>query len=197
MGTSSNDSAALGSVDAADAVDVVGRLSLIENRWAPDGDSDAIAAYRDRADHQKQSAAILLVEDSPADVLLIRETLKALPIRLIVARDGEEALHVLGDESRRPDLIILDLNLPKLDGFGVLEQYRPAKVPIVVFSSTRNTEEAERALSLGARDFVHKPVEFRDFVGAVEGMIARFLPGIVPVTRAHKAKSDSELRLES
>jgi CheY-like chemotaxis protein len=181
LGTSSNDSAAPGSIDLSDAIEVLASLSAIENRWAPDGDSELRAAYRNGDDHEKQSAAILVVEDSPADVLLIRETLKGLPIKLVVARDGEEALTVLADESRRPDLIILDLNLPKLDGFGVLEQYRPALVPIVIFSSTQNTTEAQRALSLGAREFVHKPIEFPDFVSAVEGIIARFLPGVVRV----------------
>jgi two-component system, chemotaxis family, response regulator Rcp1 len=82
---------------------------------------------------------ILLVEDNPGDIRLVVEALKSceIPAELTVAADGEKALALLREEVVKPDLVILDLNIPKVSGISLLEQYRSKeKPPIVIFSST-------------------------------------------------------------
>lgn len=120
---------------------------------------------------------IFLVEDNPADVLLTRQALSKypIPLNLQVARDGEQALQTLTSPEFKPKLIILDLNMPKIDGHTVLERYRSKDVPVVIFSSGSNELEVQRALALGAREYVKKPIGFRPFVDAVCGIVDRWL----------------------
>jgi two-component system, chemotaxis family, response regulator Rcp1 len=122
--------------------------------------------------------AVLLVEDNPADVLLVRKALqeRCNKIRLTVAENGQDGLALLMHGMKTPDLVILDLNLPMLDGFGVLAGYRPREAPVVVFSSTRNPDEVEKALALGAYDFVQKPGDLRSFIEAIKRMAGLFIP---------------------
>jgi two-component system response regulator len=125
--------------------------------------------------------SILLVEDNPDDEEL---TLRALDRNLIanqvvVAHDGEEALdYVFGrgawagrDPADLPALILLDLNLPKLDGLGVLRQIRAdertRRAPVVILTSSREQQDLVRGYDLGANSYVRKPVEFDEFVEAV------------------------------
>jgi two-component system response regulator len=124
---------------------------------------------------------ILLVEDNPDDEEL---TLRALDRNLIanevvVAHDGEEALDfVFGrgawagrDPADLPALILLDLNLPKLDGLGVLRQIRAdertRRAPVVILTSSREQQDLVRGYDLGANSYVRKPIEFDEFVEAV------------------------------
>ena len=91
-----------------------------------------------------EPAHILLVEDSAGDKLLVQQVLASCPVafKLHVARDGEQALQMLADANLEVDLIILDLNLPKICGLGVLERYHPKDTPVVVFSaSSRQTDK--------------------------------------------------------
>jgi two-component system response regulator len=83
---------------------------------------------------------ILLIEDGAGDVLLFRHALEEYPrsVSLRVARDGEQALQILGEPMAKPDLIILDLNLPKLSGISVLERFGSREVPIVIFSTAKS-----------------------------------------------------------
>ena len=83
---------------------------------------------------------ILLVEDNAGDALLIDEVLResSTPVNLHVARDGMQALLMLAGDLAKPDLIILDLNMPILSGHAMLEKYHPVNVPVVVFSSSWN-----------------------------------------------------------
>lgn len=120
---------------------------------------------------------VFLIEDNPADVLLTRQALSKypIPIKIRVAKDGEQALMTLTTPECRPNLIILDLNMPKVDGHTVLERYRAKDVPIVIFSSGGNELEIQRALALGAREYVKKPIGFRPFVDAVCGIVDRWL----------------------
>ena len=123
---------------------------------------------------------IFLVEDNPADVLLTRQALSKypFPLHIQVAQDGEQALTTLTSPEFKPKLIILDLNMPKVDGHTVLERYRSKDVPVVIFSSGSNEAEVQRALKLGAREYVKKPIGFRPFVEAVYGIVDRWLgPG--------------------
>jgi CheY-like chemotaxis protein len=119
---------------------------------------------------------VFVIEDNPADVALIRVVLSGFPLHILVAKDGEQALQMLRTPGFEPQLIILDLNMPRVDGQTVLQQYRQDKVPIVVFSSSENHQEAQRALALGAREYVHKPIRFEPYAAAVRGIVNRWLP---------------------
>ena len=120
---------------------------------------------------------VLLVEDNAGDVLLVRRTLAEgpVPVNLHLAQDGEQALQVLSDPDFTPDLIILDLNLPRVPGSTVLERYQSKKTPIIIFSSSWNDIEVRRAKELGACEFVQKPIELEAFTAAISGMIARWV----------------------
>ena len=120
---------------------------------------------------------VFLVEDNPADVLLVRVALSQfpLPLKLLVAKDGEQALKMLSSADFQPQLIILDLNMPRVDGQTVLQQYQPKKIPIVIFSSTQNKAEVQKALALGAREYVQKPIGFEPYADAVRGIVNRWI----------------------
>jgi len=111
---------------------------------------------------------ILLVEDNPGDVVLLREALAGVGLAegLESARDGEEALSTLERRAavgeRLPDLVLLDLNLPRLNGREFLERL-PARVPeplpaVVVLSSSESPEDREHAIRHGAAGFLGKPL---------------------------------------
>ena len=117
---------------------------------------------------------ILLVDDNPADVRMVRDGLKeALPeARLSVAADGVEAIRFLRREGHftrcpRPDLIILDLRLPKKSGFDVLVEIKTdpmlSNIPVVVQSSSEAPIDIQRAYSLHANCYITKPAGFDEF----------------------------------
>lgn len=126
---------------------------------------------------------ILLVEDNPADVRLTREALADAKIRnhLTVAQDGAEAMAVLRREGRHvngatPDLILLDLNLPKKSGHEVLaeikEDSRLHSIPVVILTSSSAEQDIARMYELQANCYVVKPVgleEFFTIVKSIEG----------------------------
>ena len=118
---------------------------------------------------------ILLVEDSPADVRLTQEALRegGLEHDLHVARDGDEALAFLRREDHhadapRPDLILLDLNLPGKDGREVLADVKNdpdlRRVPVVVLTTSKAEEDVVRTYDLHANCFITKPVGLENFV---------------------------------
>ena len=119
-------------------------------------------------------AEVLLVEDSVGDVLLTRQILTQLPIRLRIARDGLQALLMLADPSFKPALVILDLNIPDISGHEVLARYHPSNPPVVIFTSSWNDTEKTRALSMGARDYVIKPMDLDEYSSAVRGMVEKW-----------------------
>jgi CheY-like chemotaxis protein len=122
---------------------------------------------------------ILLVEDNPNDVEMTVRALKAGPVRLTnhltIARDGQEALDILfghGDgEVSKPSLILLDLNLPKVDGREVLEKIKAdrklKRIPVVVLTVSSREEDIAHCYDLGVNTFVTKPVRFEDFIQVV------------------------------
>ena len=116
---------------------------------------------------------VLFVEDSAGDALLTTQILaESLPqIKLYIARDGEQALAMLADTQFRPAMIILDLSLPKLSGFEVLERSPRKDVPVVIFSASSRGSDVERTLSLGAKEYVHKPLNMSDYRNAVLQMV--------------------------
>jgi len=127
-----------------------------------------------RASYGQEGSAlrIFLIEDNPGDILLIQQILTATiaSVEIRLAMDGEQALRMLADPGFKPDLIILDLNIPKVPGIAILAQCKPA-APIVVFSSSSNPAEIQRAKELGVREFVQKPIDFEEFDRVVKRMI--------------------------
>jgi chemotaxis family two-component system response regulator Rcp1 len=124
---------------------------------------------------------ILLVEDNEGDIRLTREALKEGRIRnrLHVVSDGEQALAFLRNEGEyrevpRPDLILLDLNLPRLDGREVLATIKNdsslKQIPVVVLTSSRTEQDLLRAYDLHANCFITKPVEFEQFIEVVRSI---------------------------
>lgn len=125
---------------------------------------------------------ILLVEDNPDDEALTMRAFKKshLANDVIVARDGVEALdYVFGtgayegrDIADKPHLILLDLKLPRLDGMDVLKRIRSDErvnlIPVVVLTSSREQEDMVRSYALGANSYIRKPVDFNQFVQAVQ-----------------------------
>ena len=121
---------------------------------------------------------ILLIEDGAGDVLLFRHALDDYPrtITVRVARDGDQALQILGELTLNLELIVVDLNLPKISGISVLERFGSREVPIVIFSSSQNAAEIEHALELGAAEFVQKPIDLQSFRAAVRGILDKWIP---------------------
>jgi len=114
---------------------------------------------------------ILLAEDNPADIYLIREALKhhAVTASLRVATDGKDVLEQISRrDTAAPALIILDLNLPRHDGIEVLEVIRTisglADVPVVVLTSSDSPRDRLNALHLGATRYIRKPSNLNDFL---------------------------------
>jgi|SRR5579859_193535 len=119
---------------------------------------------------------LLLAEDNPGDVRLIREALRTSSIasELVVAYDGAQALKYL--RSSQFDLAILDLNLPKYDGQAILQLCAMANgaPAFVVFTSSGRHTDRELALLVGAKDYVVKPTDLGEFIQAVHGILARW-----------------------
>ena len=124
---------------------------------------------------------ILLVEDNPGDARLTQEVFKLnkMPKTLSVVEDGVEALAFLRQEGKyagapRPDLILLDLNLPKKDGRQVLAAIKNdsslRRIPVVVLTTSRDQEDVMNAYDLNANCFLTKPVDFDQFAKLVEAI---------------------------
>ena len=136
---------------------------------------------------------ILLVEDNPGDVRLTKEALKEGKVysNLHWAKDGVEALRFLKregkhDKAPRPDIILLDLNLPKKDGREVLAVIKSdpdlRRIPVVVLTTSKEEEDVLRAYNLAANCYVAKPVEFDEFMKVIQ-MIEDFWLTIVALPR--------------
>jgi len=124
---------------------------------------------------------ILMVDDNPADVDLAREALNGThrPYRLLSVPDGEEALSFLAHkgaytQAATPDLLLLDLNLPRKDGRHVLAEIKRnpqlAKIPVVVFTTSRAFSDVVSSYELGANCYVRKPGTLPEFLATVRGV---------------------------
>ena len=127
---------------------------------------------------QASPVEILLVEDSPADVRLTIEALRDAKVRnnLHVAADGEEAMAFLRREGAHadavhPDLILLDLNLPKKDGREVLEEIKAdpqlRRIPVVILTTSEAEQDILRSYDLHANCYITKPVDLDQFITVV------------------------------
>jgi CheY-like chemotaxis protein len=121
---------------------------------------------------------VLLIEDDPGDVLMTREAFEDYKLvnQLSVVQDGVEAMSFLQreagfEDAPRPDLVLLDLNLPRMDGREVLEAIKSdpelASIPVVVLTTSEAEEDVLRSYSLHANAYVTKPVDFDRFINVV------------------------------
>jgi two-component system response regulator len=129
-----------------------------------------------------RSHVILLVEDNPDDAHLALRAFEQSPVpnEIVLARDGQEALDYLfatgsfaaRDPKSVPDVVLLDLKLPKIDGLGVLRRIRTDErtrlLPVVILTSSNEERDVIGSYNLGANSFVQKPVDFSQFMQAAQ-----------------------------
>lgn len=122
---------------------------------------------------------VLVVEDSPADVRLIREALKnaTIPVQITVAHDGVEAMQYLHDSEQTaalPDLMLLDLNLPRKNGREVLAEVKTSpqlkQIPVLVMTSSRSDDDVNQAYALNANCYIAKPYDFHEYLDVVHSI---------------------------
>ncbi len=127
---------------------------------------------------------ILLVEDNPEDTFLARRALakSGIPHKLVVAADGVEALdflfgqgiHAGNEPGRLPELVLLDLKLPRIDGREVLKKIRASHktclLPVVVLSSSLEEKDLAACYRLGANSYIQKTVDFSQFIDAIQAV---------------------------
>jgi CheY-like chemotaxis protein len=141
----------------------------------------------------ERAIEVLLVEDDPGDVMMTREAFQdhKLHNQLHVVSDGAEAMAFLRQEGAyagrpRPDLVLLDLNLPRMDGRQVLEAIKSdpelASIPVVVLTTSENEDDVLRSYSLHANAYVTKPVDFQRFIEVIR-QIDDFFVSVVRLPR--------------
>ena len=132
---------------------------------------------------------ILLVEDNPDEVVLTKLAfdISKISIRLVVARDGQEALDFLfgrdgysvREQSEQPSLILLDLNLPLVSGFEVLRLVRTenniSEIPVVVLTSSNEERDRFESIRLGANEYIRKPIGLYEFAKVVSELVPRWV----------------------
>lgn len=146
--------------------------------------------YRKSNHHMpKSEKVILLVEDNEAEVKLALRAFQkqSFDKKILVARDGEEALQLLFELASSattsvpnlPSLILLDLNLPKVDGLEVLQTIRSQSatryIPVVIFTTSDETRDIQESYRLGANSYLRKPVDFDDFTELVGNLESYWL----------------------
>ena len=125
---------------------------------------------------------VLLVEDSEADVKIAQRAFQhdRIATHLFTVGDGQECLDFVRHQGTyqdavqfpRPDIILLDINMPRVDGFGVLQALKSDKayssIPVVVFSASKNQHDVAQSYLLGANSFIQKPVAYEEFVHVID-----------------------------
>ena len=125
-----------------------------------------------------QGLKIVLVEDDDGHAILIQRSLSPLPPENQIVRvsDGQQAVDYFFDshEESEPTVVFLDLNLPVLDGYQVLQRLKAndktRKIPVVIISTTDDTREMERCYDLGANAYISKPLEFKLFTHTIRSL---------------------------
>lgn len=125
----------------------------------------------------RNSKPILLVEDNQVDAITTQRALKELEVtnELVHKGDGEDALEYLRDENNvKPCIILLDLNMPRMDGFEFLETVKSdnllKNIPAIILTTSDTDESATRSFDLGAAGYIVKPVDYRQFVESMRAV---------------------------
>ncbi len=126
-------------------------------------------------DEQSRGPTVLVVEDDPVILRLLSVTFDMEGFKVLTAVDGNEAIEVA--VSDRPDAVITDIMMPKLDGLAVLAELkadtRTAEIPVVLLSARAQTADVRKGLDAGADDYVTKPFEPFDLIDLVNKLLAR------------------------
>ena len=134
----------------------------------------------------RRSAEILVVDDNPGDVRLTAEAIKDIKSRNRVhtVKDGREAITFLRRKGKhahapRPDLILLDLNMPRMDGMQVLAEIKKdstlMSIPVVILTGSRDVEDIAQSYSLNANCYVTKPIDLEQFITMVKSITSFWL----------------------
>ena len=129
----------------------------------------------DQVQAASETPVLLLVEDNRADVFLVRKAIEfhQVPVQLVVANDGDEALKYLEKAAADPDaagpgVMLVDLNLPKRSGLEVLERVRELPkyddVPVIIVTTSGSRSDREQSAHLGASRYFQKPVSYQEFL---------------------------------
>jgi len=157
----------------------LGRLQTLEKEKPVVAASADAAAGADQANRAREPLEILLVEDNPADVRMTREALQAagVPHQLHVVEDGVDALSYLcrtiqSDDAPKPDVVLLDLNIPRLNGYEVLDEIKRRddlkNIPIVVLTCSKAEQDMLKSFGMRADRYVTKPAGLQAFVSEMK-----------------------------
>jgi two-component system KDP operon response regulator KdpE len=125
------------------------------------------------------SVRILVVDDEVAIARVLRSCLKAKGFETLASRNGTEAIQIIERES--PDLLILDIMMPDMDGFEVLRRVREwSQIPIIMLSALGNEEDKVKCLNLGADDYLSKPCGINELIARVKAVLRRVTSASVP-----------------
>jgi DNA-binding response OmpR family regulator len=120
---------------------------------------------------------VLLVEDNPADVLMVREAIRTSPVMsdVLIAYDGKQARRFLNDFHFEPDLVFLDLKVPLFNSFEFLETLGANQgPPVIILTASLNPEDTQHAIQAGAKEYIVKPSDMDEFLNVVRGALARW-----------------------
>ena len=144
-----------------------------------------------------QVSQILVADDDPDDVLLLKEAMgevgNVCQIRSVA--DGQELMEYLGGREKggevpRPDLILLDLNMPRKNGFEVLKELKAdpvyRRIPVVIWTTSRREEDVSKTYFLGCNSYMTKPASFEELVGKMKGLLGYWFQ-LVDLPRAKTA----------
>jgi DNA-binding response OmpR family regulator len=126
---------------------------------------------------------ILIAEDDAAITGLIEMTLQIAGYKCLLASDGEKALSII--KEKKPDLALLDIMLPKVDGYGLLEEVRKHNIPALFVTAKTNVAERVHGLRLGADDYITKPFETLELLARVEAVLRRAYGNDLTLTVGH------------
>jgi len=119
------------------------------------------------------SSLILLVDDSEVSNFLMQSILEERGYSILSVSNGKDAIDLL--KQQHPDLIILDIMMPEMNGFGVLESVKKfeatAKIPVIILTARNNLKDQEKAFSMGAADYVIKPIDIEDVLERVSSLV--------------------------
>jgi DNA-binding response OmpR family regulator len=120
---------------------------------------------------------VLLVEDNPADVLMVREAIRTSAVMsdVLIAYDGKQARRFLNDFHFQPDLVFLDLKVPLFNSFEFLEHLRANQgPPVIILTASLNPEDTQQAIKAGAKEYIVKPSDMDEFLRVIRDAVARW-----------------------